>query len=154
MAVKEIENLAELKTLIGTEVGVSDWFEVTQERINKFAEATNDWQWIHVDAERAAKESPFETTIAHGFLTVSLMSFLTGQSFSFRHPPRMGVNYGFNRVRFVSPVLVDSKIRLRLTLKNVEEIAGGAQIVWNATIESENGAKPNCVAEWLTRYYE
>lgn len=154
MATRELKNLAELKNLVGEEVAVSDWFEVTQERINRFADATNDHQWIHVDAARAASESPFKATIAHGFLTVSLLSFLSEQALKFRQPPKMSINYGFDRVRFVAPVTANSKIRLRLFLKRVEELAGAVQTIWEAVIESENRAKPNCVAEWLTRYYD
>ena len=151
---RELENLAELKNLVGEEIVVSDWFAVTQERINQFADATNDWQWIHVDAARAVAESPFKAPIAHGFLTNSLMSFLSEQALKFRQPPRMGINYGFDRLRFVAPLLANSKIRLRLSLKRVEELAGAVQTTWDVVIESEGGAKPNCVAEWLTRYYE
>jgi len=148
----KIENVGKLKDLIGQEVAVSDWIEVSQSRINQFAEATGDKQWIHVDAERARRESPFKQTIAHGFLTVSLLSEL-GKSAMEIGGVRMGINYGLNRVRFVAPVFADSKIRGRFTLAELEEINGGVQATWGVTVERENGEKPCCVAEWLVRYY-
>jgi len=151
MSIK-IENIGKLKDLIGQEVAVSDWIEVSQSRINQFAEATGDNQWIHVDAERARRESPFKQTIAHGFLTVSLLSEL-GKSAMEIGGVRMGINYGLNRVRFVAPVFADSKIRRRFTLAELEEINGGVQATWGVTVERENGEKPCCVAEWLVRYY-
>ncbi len=151
MSIK-IENIGKLKDLIGQEVAVSDWIEVSQSRINQFAEATGDNQWIHVDAERARRESPFKQTIAHGFLTVSLLSEL-GKSAMEIGGVRMGINYGLNRVRFVAPVFADSKIRGRFTLAELEEINGGVQATWGVTVERENGEKPCCVAEWLVRYY-
>ena len=148
----KIENIGNLKDLIGCEVAVSDWIEVSQARIDQFAEATGDNQWIHVDAERARRESPFKQTIAHGFLTVSLLSEL-GKSAMEIGGVRMGINYGLNRVRFVAPVFADSKIRGRFTLAELEEINGGVQAIWGVTVERENGEKPCCVAEWLVRYY-
>jgi len=148
----KIENVGKLKDLIGQEVAVSDWIEVSQARIDQFAEATGDNQWIHVDAERARRESPFKQTIAHGFLTVSLLSEL-GKSAMEIGGVRMGINYGLNRVRFVAPVFADSKIRGRFTLAELEEINGGVQATWGVTVERENGEKPCCVAEWLVRYY-
>jgi len=148
----KIENIGKLKDLIGQEVAVSDWIEVSQARIDQFAEATGDNQWIHVDAERARRESPFKQTIAHGFLTVSLLSEL-GKSAMEIGGVRMGINYGLNRVRFVAPVFADSKIRGRFTLAELEEINGGVQAIWGVTVERENGEKPCCVAEWLVRYY-
>jgi len=151
MSIK-IENIGKLKDLIGREVAVSDWIEVSQARIDQFAEATGDNQWIHVDAERARRESPFKQTIAHGFLTVSLLSEL-GKSAMEIGGVRMGINYGLNRVRFIAPVVADSKIRGRFILAELEEINGGVQTTWSITIERENGEKPCCVAEWLVRYY-
>jgi len=148
----KIENIGNLKDLIGCEVAVSDWIEVSQARIDQFAEATGDNQWIHVDAERARRESPFKQTIAHGFLTVSLLSEL-GKSAMEIGGVRMGINYGLNRVRFVAPVFADSKIRGRFTLAELEEINGGVQATWGITVERENGEKPCCIAEWLVRYY-
>lgn len=146
-------SLAELKELVGKEVVVSDWVEVTQERIDRFAQATDDFQWIHVDVERAKRDSPFGAPIAHGFLTLSLLSKFLNESVDFG-PSRMGVNYGGNRVRFTDPVTVGSKLRARLVLGKLEDIPGGVQIQWNVTMEREGGDKPCLVAEWLTRRYD
>src|SRR5215208_4403554 len=115
-----IEGKEELKTLVGQEVSKSDWFEVTQERINQFADATEDHQWIHIDAERAKADSPFKTTIAHGFLTLSLLPHLTSEAVTVRGKFKMGINYGLNRLRFVSPVVAGSRVRGRFTLQAVE----------------------------------
>jgi acyl dehydratase len=147
-----IESIKELGNHVGQEVAVSDWFEVTQERINRFAEATEDRQWIHTDPERAARESPYHTTIAHGFLTLSLLSKLAMSTMSVGGIA-MGINYGLNRVRFIAPVPAGVRIRGRFTLAALEEIKGGAQATWNVTVEREGGDKPCCVAEWLVRYY-
>lgn len=148
----KFESLDQLKSLVGKEVVVSDWVEVTQERIDRFAEATGDFQWIHVDVERAKRESPFGAPIAHGFLTLSLLSKFMNESVDFG-PSRMGVNYGGNRVRFTDPVPVGSRIRARLALGKIEDIPGGVQIGWNVTMEREGSDKPCLVAEWLTRRY-
>jgi acyl dehydratase len=136
---------------VGQEVAVSDWTAITQERIDQFADATGDHQWIHVDQERA-KQSPFQTTIAHGFLTLSLISALLRSAVN---PTglRMAINYGLNRVRFVAPVPSGARIRGRFTLASIEEAGGAIQATWNATIERDGGDKPVCVAEWLVRYY-
>ena len=152
MPVTEIESVAGLGEHVGREVAVSDWLEVSQERINQFAEATEDRQWIHTDPERAACESPFKETIAHGFLTLSLLSKLAKLAMSVGGL-RMGINYGLNRVRFVRPVPVLSRIRGRFTLVALKEIKGGVQATWGVTVEREGGDKPCCVAEWLVRYY-
>jgi acyl dehydratase len=152
MSAKQIESIDKLREMLGQEVAVSDWFEVTQERINLFAEATEDRQWIHTEPERAARESPFKRTIAHGFLTLSLLSELMKRAVSVGRV-RMGINYGLNRVRFVSPVPAGSSIRGRFTLAEVEDIRGGIQATWNVSVELEGGGKPACVAEWLVRYY-
>jgi len=152
MPVTQIENVFRLRDYLGQEVAVGDWFEITQERINRFAEATEDLQWIHTDPERAARESPFKGTIAHGFLTLSLLSELARCALSVSGV-RMGINYGLNRVRFISPVPAGSHIRGRFTLSALEEVEGGAQAVWKVTVEREGGEKPCCVAEWLVRYY-
>src|SRR5262252_8745587 len=152
MPLVNIENIAALSGLTGREVAVSDWLEVRQERINQFAEATEDWQWIHTDPERAQRESPFRQTIAHGFLTLSLLSELGKRAMSVSGV-RMGINYGLNRVRFVAPVPANSKIRGRFALGAWEEIKGGWQATWNVTVEREGGDKPCLVAEWLVRYY-
>jgi acyl dehydratase len=136
----------------GRELGVSDWFEVTQERIDQFAEATGDHQWIHVDAKRAAVESPFKTTIAHGFLTLSLTSSLLRSALQFEGA-RMAINYGLNRVRFVSPVPSGSRVRGRFVLASVEDAGGAVQAIWGVTVEREGSERPCCVAEWVVRYY-
>lgn len=153
MATRNIDGIAELKTLIGQEVATSDWFEVTQSRINDFADATQDHQWIHVDVEKARTESPFHSTIAHGFLTLSLLPHLTAQALKVQGDFKMGINYGLNRLRFVSPVPAGARVRARYTLQSVEDFAGGSQITWVVTCETEGGQKPALVAEWLVRYY-
>jgi len=152
MPVTQIESIAALAKYAGNEVGISDWLEVSQERIDQFAEASGDRQWIHIDRERAALESPFKTTIAHGFLTLSLLSALARLAISVGGV-RMGINYGLNRVRFVSPVPAGARIRGRFTLAALEQIEGGVQLTWKVTVEREGFDKPCCVAEWLVRYY-
>jgi len=153
MSQRVIEGIEELKSLIGEEVGASDFIEVTQSRINDFADATEDHQWIHIDVERAKTDSPFGSTIAHGFLTLSLLPHLAAQAFTVRGNFKMGINYGLNKLRFISPVNSGSRVRARFTLQAVEDVAGGAQITWAVTVESEGGAKPALAAEWLVRYY-
>ena len=153
MPITQIENITVLNDFVGKEVGVSEWLDVSQERINQFAEATEDRQWIHVDVERSERESQFKTTIAHGFLSLSLLSELGKRTMSVGGV-RMGINYGLNRVRFVSPVPSGSRIRGRFTLAAVEEVKGGVQATWNVTVERDGGDKPCCVAEWLVRYYD
>jgi acyl dehydratase len=148
-----IEGIAELKSLVGQQVGLSDWFTVTQEQIKAFAEVTGDRQWIHVDMERARTESPFGTTIAHGFLTLALLSHLHGQAVQVRGDFKMTINYGLNRVRYPAPVPSSSRIRTQSTLQSVEDVPGGIQVVWLATVEIEGSAKPALVAEWLIRFY-
>jgi acyl dehydratase len=148
-----IESLDELRELVGQEVAVTDWIEVSQTRINQFAEATGDRQWIHVDLERARIESPYGWTIAHGFLTLSLLSPLISQSIQFASGVRMGINYGLDRVRFPAPVPADSQIRGRFALKSLDQIEGGLQAAWHVTVECQDSVKPACVAEWLVRYY-
>jgi acyl dehydratase len=137
----------------GKEVAVSDWITVTQKMIDDFADATHDHQWIHVDAERSARESPFKATIAHGFLTLSLLSRFLMQTIDLG-TSRMGVNYGVNRVRFTAPVRVNSRLRARFVLDELERLKGGVQMVWNVTVECEGSDKPVLVAQWLTRRYE
>ena len=144
--------LTALPTWLGLEVAVSDWVTITQERINLFADATGDHQWIHINPERAAKESPFGATIAHGFLTLSLVPFLKGECIEFTGV-KMGVNYGTNRVRFMAPVKVNSKLRGRFKLMSVEQIKGGAQMVWECTLEMQGLEKPACIAELVSRAY-
>ena len=148
----EIDDLSALKSQIGQELGVSDWYEITQERINQFAEATDDRQWIHTDPARAAAESPFRTTIAHGFLTMSLVSVLLRETFNLSRL-RMAVNYGVNKVRFIAPVPVNSRIRARFVPTSVGDSGPGVQVVWRITIEREGSDKPCCVVEWVVRYY-
>jgi acyl dehydratase len=154
MPPRVISSIEELKNLVGQEVGSSDWFQITQSRIDRFAEATEDRQWIHVDVERAQKESPFGTTIAHGFLTLSLISHLASQAVRVSGNFKMGINYGLNRVRFPAPVPAGSRIRARFSPQSVEDLPGGIQIIWNVTVEVEGAEKPSMVAEWLVRYYE
>jgi acyl dehydratase len=144
-----------LKELIGQEIAVTDWFNVTQQRIQQFADATLDHQWIHIDVERARLESPFGAPIAHGFLTLSLLSHFMHEAFGFEQGLRLAVNYGLNRVRFVSPVKAGSNIRARVTLQSLKDVPPkGMEAVFNATIEVEVSDKPCCVAEWVVRYYE
>ena len=153
MATRIISGVEELKTLIGQEVGVSDLFEVTQSHISNFADATEDHQWIHVNPERARTESPFGATIAHGFLTLSLLPHFAAQALKVQGDFKMGINYGLNRLRFVSPVTAGSRIRARFTLQAVEDVPGGFQLTRSVTVETEGGSKPSLVAEWLVRYY-
>lgn len=144
-------SVAELKKATGTEVGPSDWFEVNQKRIDLFAEATGDHQWIHVDSERAAA-GPFGSTIAHGYLTLSLLPVLVPQVLHVEGV-LMGVNYGVNKVRFPAPVPVGSRLRAWVKIADVAEAGGGVQLTTVTTIECEGGEKPVCVAETLIRYY-
>jgi acyl dehydratase len=141
----------ELAAAVGQELGVSDWFEVDQKRIDLFAEATGDHQWIHVDPARA-QDGPFGTTIAHGYLTLSLLPHFVPQIMSVEGV-RMGVNYGVNKVRFPAPVPVGSRLRARAELVDVTEVSEGVQIVVKVTVEREGGDKPVCVAESVSRYY-
>ena len=145
-------NLEELAAKVGQEVVVSDWLAVTQERINQFADATGDHQWIHVDVERARRESPFGTTIAHGFLTLSLLSHFLNNSLEFGNS-KMGVNYGCNRLRFTAPVKAGSRLRARFKLKEFQRIEGGVQMIWDVAMECEGQQKPVLVAEWVGRRY-
>lgn len=142
-----------LKQYLGKEIGVSEWLAITQERIAQFAEATEDSQWIHLDRERAERESPFRTTIAHGFLTLSLISRFMKDVIQVRGGIGMAVNYGLNRVRFPSPVRAGSKIRARITLLSLKEVPGAYETTFSVTVESEGGEKPCCVAESIVRYY-
>ena len=145
-------SLRSLESRVGQEVGVSPWVEIPQSRIDQFAEATGDFQWIHVDQEKA-KNSPFGGTIAHGFLTLSMLPKLTESTFEFSDR-RMGVNYGLNKVRFTAPVPAGAKIRGRFTLAKYEKIDGnGVQTTWSVVIEREGSDKPVCVAESISRHY-
>jgi acyl dehydratase len=151
MAKIVIPGIDRLKERVGEEVVVTDWVAVSQERIDAFAAATGDDQWIHVDRERAAKESPYRTTVAHGFLTLSLLPSMM-REIEIRGT-RMGINYGLNRVRFTGPVPAGSRVRARFLLSSAEEIEGGVQAVWSVTVERDGEAKPVLVAEWITRQY-
>ncbi|AJW45663.1 MULTISPECIES: MaoC family dehydratase [Ralstonia] len=155
-----IESLDELKGLVGQEVAVSDWTEITQHQVNLFAEATGDHQWIHVDVERAKRESPFGAPVAHGFLTLSLLPMLMEKALKMSDV-KMGVNYGLNRVRFTAPVPVGSRVRARVKLLEMELLPPlpnapaltGAQMTWAVTFEREGQERPVCVAETISRRY-
>ena len=149
----EIENLNSLKQCEGREFPATQWFVVTQDQIQRFADATEDRQWIHLDPERARRESPFGGTVAHGFLTLSLMSSLLKQAVQIRSGIAMAVNYGLNKVRFPSAVRADSQVRARVTLLSVKESPEFVDAAFLIQVESQSSAKPCCVAEWLVRYY-
>jgi acyl dehydratase len=154
MPSRVLTSLEALKELAGQEVAVTDWFTMTQDRVQQFADATLDHQWIHVDVERAKRESPFKTPIAHGFLTLSLLAHFMEEAVTIQQKFSLAVNYGMNKVRFVSPVKVGSRIRARFVLAAAKDVEpNGLEAQYNATIEMEGGAKPACVAEWLVRYY-
>ena len=146
------KNLEELKNTVGQEIGVSDWHPVTQQAIQMFADATLDHQWIHVDPERARRESPFRGPIAHGYYTLSLAPYLLANIMDVEEK-RMAVNYGLNKLRFTAPVPIPSQVRLRATLESVEEFKGGLQVYINLSFEVEGKDKPACVAEAIYRYY-
>ena len=148
-----IKGIAGLKDLVGTHLGYSDYVEITQDRVNTFADATGDHQWIHVDPERATAESPFGGPIAHGYLTLSLGPLLAPQVMQVEGI-KMGVNYGADKVRFPSPVPVGAKLRLGAELTRVDDIAGGVQVWMTFTFECEGATKPSCVSENVFRYYE
>ena len=141
----------DLPAAVGQHLGHSDWMEITQERVNQFADATGDHQWIHIDPERAAAESPYGTTIAHGYLTLSLTNMFLPSLITVKQLS-MGINYGVNKVRFPAPVPVGSKVRVGAELTSVDEITGGVQAVITITVEVEGSPKPACVVESLTRY--
>ena len=148
---KSFQTIAELKDLVGTDLGTSEWITVTQERIQQFADATGDHQWIHLDAEKAAA-GPFGTTIAHGFLTLSLLPEMAASAFEVKGT-RMGVNYGLNKVRFPAPVPSGSRLRGHFKMQKYEPLEGGAQITVEVTMEREGSDKPVCVAESVGRRY-
>jgi len=153
MAKIVIPGIDRLKDWVGKELTVTEWLRVDQERIDAFAAATGDDQWIHVDRERAAQESPYRTTVAHGFLTLSLLPQFLKEAVEIEGA-RMGINYGLNRVRFTGPVPAGSRVRARFRLAAVEAIEQGVQTVWNVTVEREGEDKPVLVAEWITRRHE
>ncbi len=150
---RHIASLAELKNLIGQEVAVSDWLEIDQARINLFAQASGDHQWIHIDAERCRSESPYGVPVAHGFLTLSLLPILLQGSIALP-PCKLAVNYGLNKVRFPAAVQVGQRIRARMLLQTVEDIAGGVQMIWEVTVDGVGLEKPVCVAELIVRHYD
>src|ERR1700719_1157252 len=148
-----LETLQSLRDLVGRELTLTDWFPIAQERIERFAEVTEDRQWIHADRERAERESPYGTTIAHGFLTLSLLSRFIKEAIQIRSGVRMSVNYGLNRVRFPSAVRADSQIRARFTLQSQKEVPEALKAVFDARVEVKGSEKPCCVAQWVVRYY-
>ena len=153
MAPLVVDTPRALAEFVGREIAVTDWFMVTQERIRQFAEATEDRQWIHMDTERAQRESPYQTTIAHGFLTVSLLSKFAREAVSIDGPHKMRINYGFNRLRFTGGVPAGSRIRAHFTLNSIKDLEGGVEIAWAVSVEVEGREKPALVAEWLGRTY-
>ncbi|MBS0207582.1 MAG: MaoC family dehydratase [Planctomycetes bacterium] len=152
MPPRVIHNFDELQSLVGQKLGTSDWFEITQERVNAFADGTSDHQWIHTDPVRAAKESPFGTTVAHGFLTLSLIPVLVQQIVDF-HGVKLIVNYGLNRVRFPSAVKVGARVRMICELLEVKDLRGVLQVTCKQTFEIEGEAKAACVAETIVRLF-
>jgi acyl dehydratase len=142
-----------LKDFVGREIAVTDWFTVSQDRIRQFAEATGDHQWIHLDRERAKRESPYGTTIAHGFLTLSLISQFMKQAVEVRDGVRMSINYGVNKVRFPAAVPADSQIRARVSLQSLKELPDSIEAIFSVSIEGQGNNKPCCVAETIARYY-
>jgi acyl dehydratase len=153
MAPIAVENLQSLKSLVGREISVTDWLTLTQDRIQQFAEATEDRQWIHLDRERAQKESPYGATIAHGFLTLSLLSHFLKQAMEIRGGIRMGINYGLNRVRFPAAVRAGSRIRAHVSLQSLKDLPDCVEAVFSISVECEGTEKPSCAAEWIVRYY-
>ena len=148
-----LETPHSLRDWVDRELAVTDWLPVTEGRIRQFAEATEDRQWIHVERERAERESPYGTTIAHGFLTLSLLSRFMKEAIQIRGGVRMSVNYGLNRVRFPSAVVAGSKIRVRFTLQSLKDVPDALEAVFDARVEVQGSDKPCCVAEWVVRYY-
>jgi acyl dehydratase len=145
--------IAELRSRVGQEIGVSEWHTVSQERIDRFAEVTGDNQWIHIDAERALRESPYGTPIAHGFLTVSMLSGMSQEAVRIEDPAKMRINYGFNRLRFTGAVPAGSRIRAHFTLNSLKDFVGGIELAWGVSVEVEGVEKPALVAEWIGRTY-
>jgi acyl dehydratase len=146
--------LEEMRASVGNEIGVSGWHTVTQEMIDRFADITGDAYWIHTDPQRASSESPFGITIAHGFLTTSLLSKMLHDAVTIELPAKFRVNYGFNKLRFPSPVPSGSRIRAHITANAVRDIDGGVEMVWGVVVEIEGKSKPALAAEWLIRAYD
>jgi acyl dehydratase len=148
-----LKNPQALKEFVGKEIGVTEWFRLTQERIEQFAQATEDRQWIHLDQARAGRESPYGGTIAHGFLTLSLIAHFVHEVMRIEGGLRLAVNYGLNRVRFPAAVPAESRIRARVGLQAFKEIADSVEAIYNVAVEIEAAEKPGCVVEWIVRYY-
>jgi acyl dehydratase len=148
-----LESLQQLNTYVGKEIATTGWLQMTQQRIQQFAETTGDTQWIHVNVERAQRESPYRATIAHGFLTLSLMTHFMREAIQLPGEVRQTINYGLNRVRFPAPVRMGEKIRARIGLQSCTDLCGSVEAVFNITMEVENSTKPCCVAEWILRYF-
>lgn len=146
-------SIEQLRSLTGEEVGASDWITIDQSKIDAFAEISGDHQWIHTEPQRAKTDSRYGRTIAHGFLTLSLLSRLSHEAIEVSGTFRMRINYGLNRVRFPAPVLEGSRVCARFGVQSVEDVAGGYQVVWLVTVEIEGSTKPALVAEWVVRYY-
>jgi len=146
-------DIEQLRKRVGQQIGVSGWETIDQQTIEAFAEVTGDRQWIHVNPERAKTESRYGCTIAHGFLTLALLSRLSHDAIEIRGDFPTRINYGLNRLRFPAPVAVDARIRARFTLQSLEDIEGGHQIVWLVTVDVEGSGKPALVAEWIVRLY-
>jgi acyl dehydratase len=148
-----VDKVISLKDFVGREIAVTDWLTITQDRIDRFAETTGDRQWIHVDRERAQRESPYGATVAHGFLTLSLLSHFVKLAIQIKGGVRMAINYGLNRVRFPAAVRADSRIRARVGLLSVKELPDALEAAFSVSLEGEGLEKPCCVAEWIVRYY-
>jgi acyl dehydratase len=148
-----VSNPQSLQELVGKEIAATEWFDLTQERIALFAEATEDRQWIHLDQARANEESPYGATIAHGFLTLSLISHFLKSAIQIQNGVRLAVNYGLNRVRFPAAVHVDSRIRARVAVVGLKGLPDAVEATFAVTIERQQSEKPACVAEWIVRYY-
>lgn len=142
-----------LREFIGREIATTEWIEIGQERIEQFAEITEDQQWIHTDRERARRQSPYGATIAHGFLTLALLSRFAREAIQIKSGMRMSVNYGLNRVRFPAPVRAGSKLRASFVLQSLKELPAAVEAIFEVTVQTEESEKPSCVAEWIVRYY-
>jgi acyl dehydratase len=153
MAKLALTSLQSLQEYVGREVAATEWLVVSQDRINRFADAAGDHQWIHVDPERAQRESPYGATIAHGFLTLSLMSHFVREAIQLPAEVKQTINYGLNRVRFPAPVRAGEKIRARIRLQSLKNLPESLEAIFEITVETEGGEKPCCVAEWILRYY-
>ena len=148
-----LKNPQALKEFVGKEIGVTDWFRLTQERIEQFAQVTEDRQWIHLDRARASKDSPYGGTIAHGFLTLSLIAHFVHEVMRIEGGLRLAVNYGLNRVRFPAAVPAESRMRARVGLLAFKEMSDSVEAIYSVAVEIEGAGKPGCVAEWIVRYY-